>query len=69
MSISSLVTLESIYLAARRIKGHVRQTPCQPSQRLNKLLGADIYMKMENMQHTGAYKERGALNKLQTLSP
>jgi threonine dehydratase len=62
------VTLENIFLAARRIKGHVRITPCQPSQRLNKLVGANIFMKMENMQHTGAYKERGALNKLYSLT-
>jgi threonine dehydratase len=62
------VSLEQIFLAARRIKGHVRYTPCQPSQRLNNLLGANIFMKMENMQHTGAYKERGALNKLISLT-
>jgi threonine dehydratase len=62
------VTLEHIYLAARRLKNQIRHTPFQPSQRLNKLLGAEIYMKMENMQHTGAYKERGALNKLCSLT-
>lgn len=65
---ANLVTLESIYLAARRLKGHVRVTPFQPSQRLNNLLGAEVFMKMENMQHTGAYKERGALNKLLSLT-
>ena len=65
---ANLVTLESIYMAARRLKGHIRQTPFQPSKRLNDLLGAEVYMKMENMQHTGAYKERGALNKLCSLT-
>ncbi len=65
---ANLVTLESIYMAARRIKGQVRVTPFQPSQRLNALLGAEVFMKMENMQHTGAYKERGALNKLSSLT-
>jgi len=65
---SQSVTLEHIYLAARRLKNHIRQTPFQPSHRLSKQLGADIYMKMENMQHTGAYKERGALNKLCSLT-
>lgn len=66
---ASSVTLEHIYLAARRLKGHVRFTPFQPSQRLKNLVGADVFMKMENMQHTGAYKERGALNKLLSLTP
>lgn len=65
---ASSVTLEQIYLAARRLKGHVRVTPFQPSQRLKNLVGADVFMKMENMQHTGAYKERGALNKLLSLT-
>lgn len=62
------LTLEHIFLAARRIKGHVRHTPCHPSARLSKLLNSEVFMKMENMQHTGAYKERGALNKLLSLS-
>lgn len=65
---ASQVTLEQIFVAAKRLKNHVRITPFQPSQRLNTLLGADIFMKMENMQHTGAYKERGALNKLCSLT-
>lgn len=65
---SELLHLEHIFMAARRIKGHVRQTPCQHSKRLSKLLGFDVHMKMENMQHTGAYKERGALNKLLSLT-
>jgi len=65
---SNAVTLEHIYLAARRLKNQIRHTPFQPSQRLNNLLGAEIFMKMENMQHTGAYKERGALNKLCSLT-
>jgi threonine dehydratase len=62
------LTLEHIYLAARRIKGHVRCTPCYQSSRMSKLLNSQIFLKMENMQHTGAYKERGALNKLLSLS-
>jgi threonine dehydratase len=62
------LSLEHIFLAARRIKDYIRRTPCQPSQRMNNLLNANIFMKMENMQHTGAYKERGALNKLMSLT-
>ncbi len=55
-------------MAAKRIKGHVRMTPSQTSKRLNAITGANVFMKMENTQHTGAYKERGALNKLLSLS-
>lgn len=62
------VTLEHIFLAAKRLKGHLILTPSQPSKRLNAITGANIYMKMENTQHTGAYKERGALNKLLSLT-
>lgn len=65
---TSKVTLENIIAAAHRIKGHVRHTPCIHSERLKNLLGGNIFLKMENMQHTGAYKERGALNKLMSLS-
>ena len=66
---TSHVTFDSICAAARRIKGHVRTTPLQPSTRMGALLGGEIWLKMENMQHTGAYKERGALNKLLSLTP
>jgi threonine dehydratase len=62
------LTLEHIFLAAKRLKNQVRLTPCHPSARLSKLLGADIHCKLENLQMTGAYKERGALNKLMSLS-
>jgi len=63
------IPFENIVAAAHRLKGHVRLTPLQPSARLSKLLGGEVWMKMENMQHTGAYKERGALNKLHSLTP
>lgn len=62
------VTLEHIYLAAKRLKGHIRHTLCHDSARLSHLIGADVFLKMENTQHTGAYKERGALNKLCSLT-
>lgn len=62
------VTLEHIFLAAKRLKGHVRRTPCQQSIRLGDITGAKVFLKLENTQHTGAYKERGALNKLLSLT-
>lgn len=58
------VTLADIEEAAARIEGAVLRTPMLPSQALSDRFGAQIYLKFENLQHTGAYKERGALNKL-----
>lgn len=43
-------------------------TNCHPSARLSHIVGAHVFLKMENTQHTGAYKERGALNKLCSLT-
>src|SRR5688500_12024565 len=57
-------TLDDIEAAARRIEGAVVRTPTLLSRALSDRLGANIFVKFENLQHTGAYKERGALNKL-----
>jgi len=62
------VTFEKIQNAARLIKGAVLETPCLPAPRLSQLTGADVYVKYENMQVTGAFKERGALVKLSSLT-
>ncbi|GGE77710.1 threonine ammonia-lyase [Stappia taiwanensis] len=62
------VTLQSIQDAARSIAGAVMQTPCLPAPKLSQLTGADIRVKYENLQVTNAFKERGALVKLLTLS-
>ncbi|HEX8639536.1 MAG TPA: threonine ammonia-lyase [Allosphingosinicella sp.] len=56
--------LADIEAAARRIEGAVVRTPAMLSRALSDRLGATVYVKLENLQHTGAYKERGALNKL-----
>ena len=56
--------LAEIEAAARRIEGAVVRTPTLYSRVLSERFGADIWVKFENLQHTGAYKERGALNKL-----
>ncbi|WP_298958056.1 threonine ammonia-lyase [uncultured Roseibium sp.] len=62
------VTVDKIHNAAEIIKGAVLETPCLPAPRLSQLTGADIFVKYENMQVTGAFKERGALVKLTSLS-
>lgn len=60
--------LEHVKAAAARLLGQVVRTPCLPTSRLSGLLGCQISLKYEIMQHTGAYKERGALNRLLALS-
>jgi len=60
-------TLADIQAAAARIAGAVVHTPTLRSRTLSELVGADIWLKFENLQFTAAYKERGALNKLLAL--
>ena len=62
-------TIEDIRAAAERIKGSVIRTPMLVSQTLSEIIGAEVWLKFENLQFTAAYKERGALNKLLQLSP
>ena len=62
------VTLEAIQQAARRIQGDIENTPLVHSRTLSKLSGADVYLKFENLQFTASFKERGALNKLLSLT-
>jgi threonine dehydratase len=58
------ISLADIEAAAARIEGAVVRTPTMLSRVLSERTGATVYVKFENLQHTGAYKERGALNKL-----
>lgn len=58
------ISLADIEAAAARIEGAVVRTPTMLSRVLSERTGANVYVKFENLQHTGAYKERGALNKL-----
>ena len=51
-----------ILAAAARIADHVKETPVERSQKLNKVLGCDLWCKCENLQDTGAFKLRGASN-------
>jgi threonine dehydratase len=61
-------TIDDIRAAARRIEGAVIRTPMLQSRTLSELIGAEVWLKFENLQFTSAYKERGALNKLLQLS-
>src|SRR2546430_2841216 len=62
------VTIDDIRAAAKRIAGAVESTPFVHSRTLSKLTGAEIFLKFENLQFTASFKERGALNKLLSLS-
>jgi threonine dehydratase len=62
------VTLASIQAARARIGEAIYVSPCQLSNKLSKLTGLPLHLKLENLQRTGSFKERGALNKLLTLS-
>src|SRR5579884_1710764 len=62
-------TIDDIRAAAERIRGSVIRTPMLVSRTLSEIIGAEVWLKFENLQFTAAYKERGALNKLLQLSP
>ncbi len=62
-------TIDDIRAAAQRIQGAVIRTPMLVSRTLSEIIGAEVWLKFENLQFTAAYKERGALNKLLQLSP
>jgi len=62
------ISIADVEAAARAIDGQVIKTPCLRSQTLSNLAGADVWLKFENLQFTAAYKERGALNKLLSLT-
>jgi threonine dehydratase len=62
------VTAEDIRKAAETIKGSVVDTDFDLSRTLSANLGCEIWLKFENLQFTAAYKERGALNKLASLT-
>ena len=64
-----MISLSDIEAARERIRGAVRLTPCILSESLSKQLGCEVYLKLENLQRTGSFKERGALNRLLALTP
>lgn len=63
------VTIDSIRDAARTIEGAVVRTPTVYSGPLSDLIGAEVHLKLETLQYTGSFKDRGALVKLASLTP
>lgn len=62
------ISLADVEAAADRIRGLVSNTPFLRSETLSQLTGAEIWLKFENLQFTGSFKQRGALNTLLLLS-
>ena len=63
------VSIADVFAARRRIMDHLHRTPLISSASLSALSGKRVSFKAENLQRTGSFKARGALNALLTLSP
>lgn len=63
-----MTTIEDIQRAAARLQGQILNTPCVESRTLSEIVGAQVFLKFENLQFTSSFKERGACNKLTDLA-
>jgi len=63
-----MLSLADVEAARERIDGVVRHTPLEYSHTFSEMTGADVHLKLENFQRTGAFKIRGATNRIATLS-
>jgi threonine dehydratase len=63
-----MIGLQDIQTARERIRNAIRVSPCTHSEAFSALTNNSIFLKLDNQQRTGAFKERGALNKLLTLT-
>jgi len=64
-----MLSVADVKRAAERIEGRVRHTPTERSIAFSRATGADVRLKLEAFQRTGAFKLRGATNRIATLSP
>ncbi len=64
-----MIGLADVLAARERVRGSVYLSPCPHSVMLSRLTGQEIYLKLENLQMTGSFKERGALNRIALLTP
>jgi threonine dehydratase len=62
------IGIDDIQAAAARVAGQIQRTPTRHSQTLSEITGCHIHLKFENLQFTASFKERGALNKLLSLT-
>ena len=64
-----MISFEDVQAAAARIKGAVLRSPFIRADGLSRLTGAEVFVKYDHLQATGAFKERGAANRIALLSP
>ncbi|MBO9354463.1 threonine ammonia-lyase [Bordetella petrii] len=64
-----MIDLAAIQAARARLQGQVLKTPFTHSRTLSDILGAEVWLKFENLQFTASFKERGALNRMLELNP
>jgi len=62
-----VVTLKDVLAARERVRDAIYLSPCARTETLSRVSRTQAFLKLDNLQMTGAYKERGALNKLLTL--
>lgn len=62
------VTIEDVRAASTRLSGWLGPTPCAPCAWLDRAVSATVRLKLESLQPSGSFKDRGALNKLATLT-
>ena len=63
-----MITIKDIEKAYERVKGNANKTPVMTSRTLNDMVNATVYLKCENFQRIGAFKFRGAFNKISQLT-
>ena len=63
-----MLTFAIIKEAATRIAGRIHRTPVMTSRSFNQIAGREVWFKCENLQRAGAFKIRGATNKIQSLT-
>jgi threonine dehydratase len=68
ISYADMIQLSDVQVALGRIRADIRVSPCPRSETFSAVTGNSIYLKMDNQQRTGAFKERGALNRILSLS-
>lgn len=59
-----MMNIVDIHAALKGIQNFIHKTPLIHSNSFSRLIGADVYLKAENLQKTGSFKVRGAFNKL-----
>lgn len=65
--VAGVIAIEQIQAARHRAQGVVKATPLDRSATFSAMCGCEVYLKLENLQKTGSFKVRGALNKIQLL--